>query len=189
MYKCLDMNKIHFIEGDTDSMYWAISGNPDEDIHQGFKYVIKDIDFYNNNVFKWFPDPTKGLEDEKKLLGLCVEKEGSEMIALGPKCYTLKTEKQNILKVKGVTLKQNPQVSLESYKKVLNEKATIMGENIILRMKAEKGQDFQMTKQVQPKIVMTGIHNKMRVLSNESCAPFIEGLGKDNYLVITSHFD
>jgi len=25
MYKCLDVNRFHFIEGDTDSMYWAIT--------------------------------------------------------------------------------------------------------------------------------------------------------------------
>jgi hypothetical protein len=112
------------------------------------------------------------------------------MIALGPKCYTIKTvEKESvkdILKVKGVTLKQNPQIGPESYKQVLSEKTVIMGENILLRMKAEKGQDFRMTKQIQPKIVMTGIHNKMRVLSNESCAPFVEGLGKESYIVISN---
>jgi hypothetical protein len=34
MHKCLDMSKIHFIEGDTDSSYWAISGDSEEDIHQ-----------------------------------------------------------------------------------------------------------------------------------------------------------
>jgi hypothetical protein len=36
------MNRMHFVEGDTDSMYWAISGDVKEDLHQGFKYVIKD---------------------------------------------------------------------------------------------------------------------------------------------------
>ena len=41
MYKCLDMDKIHFIEGDTDSMYWAIAGNLEDDFKQGFKHVVK----------------------------------------------------------------------------------------------------------------------------------------------------
>ena len=68
MYKCLDMDKIHFIEGDTDSAYWAISGNPDYDYHQQFKYVIKDHEFYNNHVYEWFPNPNKGIIDEKKIL-------------------------------------------------------------------------------------------------------------------------
>jgi hypothetical protein len=52
IYKCIDLSKIHFIEGDTDSLYYAISGNPDEDCHQGFKHVIKDEVFYNENVYK-----------------------------------------------------------------------------------------------------------------------------------------
>jgi hypothetical protein len=53
IYRCIDMLKIHFIEGDTDSLFHAISGNPDEDCHQGFKHVIKDEDstkkMYINN--------------------------------------------------------------------------------------------------------------------------------------------
>ena len=53
MYKAFDTEKIHFIEGDTDSMYWAISGNPDKDYKQGFDYVIKDRKFYEENK-KWF---------------------------------------------------------------------------------------------------------------------------------------
>jgi hypothetical protein len=40
-----------------------------------------------------------------------IENEGSEVIALGPKCYSLRTEKRNIMKVKGVILKQNPHIS------------------------------------------------------------------------------
>ncbi|KAA6358538.1 MAG: hypothetical protein EZS28_045935, partial [Streblomastix strix] len=39
-----DMNRMHYICGDTDSMTWAISGNPEaeEGYRQKFKYVIKD---------------------------------------------------------------------------------------------------------------------------------------------------
>jgi hypothetical protein len=48
-----------------------------------------------------------------------------------------------------------------------------MGENILLRIRAEKGKDFEMTKQLQPKIALTAIHNKMRVLKNNACAAFI----------------
>jgi PIN domain nuclease of toxin-antitoxin system len=35
------MDRVHFIEGDTDSMYWAVAGNLEEDNSQGFKNVIK----------------------------------------------------------------------------------------------------------------------------------------------------
>ena len=97
MYKCLDMDKIHFIEGDTDSMYWAIAGNPEENFKQGFKHVIKDKEYYDKNVFKFLPynffcfdeksqpmlnTHAEKLPHEKKLLGLAVEKEGLNMVAL-----------------------------------------------------------------------------------------------------------
>jgi hypothetical protein len=90
MMQCLNMDKLHFIEGDTDSMYWAVAGDEDLDYHQGFEGVVIDWGEYTYQLLKWFPDKSKGLKDEKKLLGLCVEKEGTEMIALGPKCYTIK---------------------------------------------------------------------------------------------------
>jgi hypothetical protein len=47
IYKCIDLSKIHFIEDNTDSLYYAISGNLDENCHQGFKHVVKDEEFYN----------------------------------------------------------------------------------------------------------------------------------------------
>jgi hypothetical protein len=31
MMQCLNMDKLHFIEGDTDSMYWAVAGDEDFD--------------------------------------------------------------------------------------------------------------------------------------------------------------
>jgi hypothetical protein len=103
MYKCLDMNRIHFIEGDTDSMYWAISGCSREGNTQGLKHVVIDKEFYDKHVFKFLPHDTFCFDEsnrpkldskfeqkahEKKLLGLAIEKEGDNMIALSPKCYT-----------------------------------------------------------------------------------------------------
>ena len=46
MNECLDMERIHFIEGDTDSMYIAIAGNPIESPEQLFNHVIKNKEFY-----------------------------------------------------------------------------------------------------------------------------------------------
>jgi hypothetical protein len=37
MYKCLDMSKLHFIEGDTDSQAWAVAGSPSKPITQAFR--------------------------------------------------------------------------------------------------------------------------------------------------------
>ena len=101
MYKCLDMDKIHFIEGDTDSMYWAIAGDPNDGFKQGFKHVVKDKEYYDKHVFKFllynffcFDEKSRPvltthadrLAHEKKLLGLAVEKEGLNLVALSPKC-------------------------------------------------------------------------------------------------------
>jgi hypothetical protein len=55
MYKYLDMTKIHFVERDTNSMYWAVSGSKSDDYQKGFKYVIKDHKFYNENTYKFTP--------------------------------------------------------------------------------------------------------------------------------------
>jgi hypothetical protein len=49
------MSKIHFVEGDTDSMYWAVSGSEDDTYEQGFKHVIKDHNFYNATIYKYTP--------------------------------------------------------------------------------------------------------------------------------------
>jgi hypothetical protein len=35
------MSKIHFVERNIDSMYWAVSGSEDDNYEQGFKHVIK----------------------------------------------------------------------------------------------------------------------------------------------------
>jgi hypothetical protein len=149
---------------------------------------VTDWGEYTYQLLKWFPDKSKGLRDEKKLLGLCVEKEGTEMIALGPKSYTIKAyekgQLKDTLKVKGVSLKQNPQITFDSYKTVITKKFEIHGENIMLTMWAPKGQPYVMTKQKQPKIAMTSIHNKMRVLPNQCCAPFILGLERKQYSIL-----
>jgi hypothetical protein len=48
------MRKVHFIEGDTGSLYYAVSEDPEKDCHQGFEHVIKDEAFYKENVHKLF---------------------------------------------------------------------------------------------------------------------------------------
>jgi hypothetical protein len=83
------MSRIHFVEGDTDSMYWAVAGSKSEDYQQGFKFVIKDHKFYNDNIYKYAPsgfytsnfsNPTfssefQKIQFDKKLLGLAIEKQ------------------------------------------------------------------------------------------------------------------
>ena len=156
MEKCLDMNKIHFVEGDTDSLYFAISGNPEETDEQGLKYVIKDEKFYNENVFKWLPydyyctdenyrpkleTPEEKIKHEKKLLGCAIEKQGYNIVALGPKCYTTwGSEKKGnettlSLKVKGIDIRTNKHISSKSYLEVIRENKVINGTNYLLQYK------------------------------------------------------
>jgi hypothetical protein len=68
------MRKVHFIEGDTDSLYYAISGDLQKDFHQGFEHVIKVEAFYKCNVYKWFPNLQLGTKDKKKLLGMSLKR-------------------------------------------------------------------------------------------------------------------
>ncbi|KAA6400597.1 MAG: hypothetical protein EZS28_003873 [Streblomastix strix] len=89
IYKCLDMDNIHFIEGDTDQAYLAISGNPNEDFTQKLNAVVKVRDFYNENAKYFFPTIRGDVYDEMKILGLAIERQGPLMIALVPKNYII----------------------------------------------------------------------------------------------------
>ena len=106
----MDMTKIHFIEGNTDSMYYAVAGNSQYPASQLFNYVIKDRDFWDKHVYKFFPNPElDSIADEKKILGCAIEKIGDNMIALAPKCYTIwnNNGQTKAVKLKGVSLKKN----------------------------------------------------------------------------------
>ncbi|KAA6391093.1 MAG: hypothetical protein EZS28_013378, partial [Streblomastix strix] len=79
------MSKLHFVESDTDSAYWAVIGSAETGYQQQFNYVIKDKQFYDDNAKYYFPTLENDLLDEKKILGLAIENEGIEMIAFAPK--------------------------------------------------------------------------------------------------------
>jgi hypothetical protein len=203
MYKAFDKERFHFVEGDTDSMYFAVSGSTEHDFHQGFSHIIKDKEFNKEIVYKWFPDPSKGEADKKKLLKYSVENEGEEMIALGPKCYYLRVpkRKKDVMKVKGGSLARNPQINKDSYLKPIHASNA----EIQLRKKTEDSNVEELTKQLQEGIItmtncsfqrkrlsadtqilcnvevhknaITPKHNKvMTILENQSCVPFVLGL-------------
>ncbi|KAA6373666.1 MAG: hypothetical protein EZS28_030806, partial [Streblomastix strix] len=106
------MNRIHFIEGDTDSAYWAISGNRNEDFTQQFNAVIKDTDFYNANAKYFFPTIKGDVYDEKKILGLAIERQGTA-ISLSPRLTPKQITWVNILAV------LNKQVGRQAIKKIV----------------------------------------------------------------------
>jgi hypothetical protein len=196
MHKCLDMNKIHFIEGDTDSSYWAVAGDPTKSVHQGFSAVVKEKGFWHQHYYEWFPDPTKGIEDQKKLGGLCVENEGNEMIAIAPKDYYIRmatnkngvSKESNKLKGKGVSQRnyvnpkveriEEPTIQVESYRQNILEEKTVNGKNMGFHSKKDK-----LVKDVVNKIAISGVHTKMIVLANNCCAPYIHGLTANDYVV------
>jgi hypothetical protein len=209
MHRCLDMERIHFIEGDTDSAYWAVAGHPKAGKSQQFEYVVKDQQFYDEHYAEWFPDlnqatwtwdrkhDCKGAgfifksltakKEEKKLLGLAIEKEGDNMIALCPKCYTIfdgqvkriageytsEHGKVKALKMKGVDKNKNS-FTENSYFEAM--KHPVQGRNIGFRVLGGKKEDdggYGMRTVTVKKNALTGVHTKMVVDENQACLPFL----------------
>jgi hypothetical protein len=180
MFRCLDMDKLHFVEGDTDSVYFAVSGNPNEDYKQKFQYVIKDQDYYDQHIYDWLPNPDKDIYDHKKLLVFAIEKEDENCVALAPKCYCL-FPNSNITKSKGVS-KVN-KYDHKDYDNVLNKHNIITGTNTSFQTRDNNG-SWKMSKITIRKNCLTGINTKAVVLKNHSCAPFIQGIDALNYFVL-----
>ena len=177
MFKAYDTEKFHFIEGDTDSMYWAVAGDPTKPITQDFDEIIKDRKYYDRNVHEFLPnntitDRTEKIKHEKKLLGCCVEKRGEEMIALAPKVYTIINKTgSSICKVKGVSKNRNKELIKPGNYLALatGKELVIQGRNMSLQMKKQG-----MTKTEQLKTALSNAHTKMRVQADGSvCLPFI----------------
>jgi hypothetical protein len=168
MYKCLDMSRIHFIEGDTDSAYWAVSGDPNMNKTQDFTQVIKDRQFYDEAYGDWFPRDITSFAEQKKILGLMVENRSDNCIALAPKCYdlfdgTLDLPLNEKARNKGTTQKAR---TLQYYEALFGMVQT--AENISLGVKNALMSRIRVTK-----MSLNGIHTKMVVLENNSCLPFL----------------
>jgi hypothetical protein len=176
MMKAFDFNRIHFIEGDTDSMYFAVAGDKNLGVKQGFGAVIKDQKFLDENAYLFFPNPKLGVLDEKKLLGVAVEKEGDVMIALGPKNYYIKTTEKSVVKGKGVSSRNK--IGASAYVENINEQTQLKGTNVGFHVRNNR-----LVKESIEKKAITGIHTKMVTLSNNSCAPFVFGIKPENYIV------
>jgi hypothetical protein len=185
------MRKVHFIEGDTNSLYYAISGDPEKDCHQGFEHVIKDEAFYKENVYKWFPNPDLGTKDKKKLFGVSFEKVGHVMYAIAPKCYILKgsksSDKEDVRKMKGVSVRLNDEIDLMSYKSCLESSAPVMGINRGFMMIESNPLKHirRMVKYEQKKKAINELAlDKMIVFENHACAPFLPNLTAEDYIVL-----
>ncbi|KAA6390024.1 MAG: hypothetical protein EZS28_014448 [Streblomastix strix] len=172
-----DMNRIHFNEGDTDSAYWSISGNVNEDFTQQFNAVINDREFYNDNAKFYFPSIRGDIYDEKKILGLAIERQGVAMVALAPKNYMIETNYNgnSKIKLKRVNQKTNKFTKAQIVDCV-NEGKITKCTNMRLGQ-----QNHQMSQLAIEKNGITGIHDKMIVLSNQSCCPYIFSLTAKDY--------
>jgi hypothetical protein len=174
-------------------MYWAISGNENENYEQGFKYVIKDEKFYNENVYKFLPsdfystnnsNPTfinkldKNIFD-KKLGGLATEKQCESIIALAPKvysCYTspkgstrilLDNNKSIINKAKGVNKTIMKEINFNDYNNVLINKEIKTGISQNLQLNKNEMEKIMLTKNS-----LTAVHTKYKISDDFStCLP------------------
>jgi hypothetical protein len=181
------MQKVHVVELDTDSLYLAIAGNKEEDNKQCFKYVIADEKFYNEHIYSWASSDFYGVggpkfgEDEKKqkmafdkkLLGLAIEKQCDNMVALAPKMYTCYNagDKYISRKVKGISIRQND-LQVKDYRDTLLNKSVVMGTNTNLNL--HKG---IMSKISVSKCAISAAHTKMHIMRDFStCAPIMRGV-------------
>ncbi|KAA6366516.1 MAG: hypothetical protein EZS28_037958 [Streblomastix strix] len=172
-----DMEKMHFVEGDTDSAYWAVSGSADAGHLQQFNYVIKDKQFYDDNAKYFFPTIENDLMDEKKILGLAPENQGTEIIAPAPKNYYIKVGEKEKIKIKGVNQKTT-KISKQNIVDNIRDGTITKATNIRLGQK-----NYIMSKIATEKNGITGIHTKMVVLKDQSCCPYILGLKASNYII------
>jgi hypothetical protein len=74
MEKCLDHTRFHYVEGDTDSFNFAIAGKANESINQGFKHIITDEQYYNENIYQWLPCDVYSTNNSNPNFGTNIEK-------------------------------------------------------------------------------------------------------------------
>jgi hypothetical protein len=170
MYKCLDMDRAHLVESDTDSFYWAVAGRG----NSGFQDIIKDEEFYMKHigeyltsdfygVSKTFDNPLDKMCFDKRFGGLAIEKQSKNMVALASKLYVIWDDEKEINKAKGVSQK----FKRDQYLEVLEQGKIVQGANRTLTMK-----DGSMSHIHTTKTALTAIYTKMRVLQDGSfCSP------------------
>jgi hypothetical protein len=151
---------------------------------------VKDREFHDKHVYEWLSDPEKGIENEKKLGGVAVENEGSKMNAIAPKNYYIRTSKTEILKMKGIGKRNISEknsgcnntekdiITADSFKNCINKNTPVNAQNCIFHFEND-----ELVKKVVNKIGISGVHTKMIVLENNSCAPYIYNLKASNYIV------
>ncbi|KAA6397723.1 MAG: hypothetical protein EZS28_006752 [Streblomastix strix] len=172
---------------DTDSMCLAIAGSQIEGYKQGLKYIIKDLGFYDLHYKEWLPQIDCTIAEEKKLMSITTQSQGENIVCLAPKYYSLyngNEQNEDIISLmnwmKGVSEKKGNHTT-NDYIKCLNDGCNINVTTNNLQMKLGVMSMISMEKSA-----LTGIYNKMNVLSNGCCAPFMYGISADHYLIDTN---
>ncbi|KAA6393630.1 MAG: hypothetical protein EZS28_010845 [Streblomastix strix] len=144
-----------------------------------------DKQFYDDNAKYYFPkrslEGTETIEgdllDKKKVLGLAIENEGTEMIALAPKNYYIKVGEKEKIKLKGVNQKTT-KISKQNIVDNINDGTITKATNMRLGQK-----NYIMSKIATQKNGITGIHTKAIVLRDQSCCPYIFNLTAKDYII------
>jgi hypothetical protein len=173
----LDHNRFRLVEDDTDSLYFAISGHPNAGVEQQFTHIIINKELYDKLYYVWFPNPALGKEDEKKLLGLAMENQGTNIIAGSCKCYCLiKGNEKTIAKSKDVNVNWK-RFTEECYKRCIKESIVQKGINVCFKtIKIDYiDRTYQPVKYEVEKVGLSPkILDKVIVLPDESFTPFID---------------
>ncbi|KAA6389658.1 MAG: hypothetical protein EZS28_014817 [Streblomastix strix] len=158
-YKAFERAKMHIIQLDTDSLILAIASDSNKDFTQGFDAIIKDPEFINENKGFIFSD-----NGQRKILGIDIEKQGSNCIALSPKNYIINDE----IVLKGIILDQIPQIKEQTFVDYINKGRIATAINTLL------AQSKCMMSRIQIEHnAITGSDTKVVILPNRSCLSFI----------------
>jgi hypothetical protein len=148
----------------------GIAGDLNLDCHQGLESIITDRKFYDENKYKFLPNPNADLYENKKLLGCSVEHESDVEISLCPKSCMLFDEKEynksgkgSVAKCKGFTVKDG-NLTKEDYMNVVSGKS-----NQIIKETTQIRSNFSnVIKKTINKVSLSVLNNKGIVQNNQS---------------------
>ncbi|KAA6388571.1 MAG: hypothetical protein EZS28_015905 [Streblomastix strix] len=183
LYKCIDMDRVHFCCMDTDSMYLAISGSTIEGYKQQYKHIIQDQEFWDEHYKEWLPWEGCTIAEEKKLLGYAIESQRESIICLAPKCYfAIDDDIDDVIRMKGVNEK-NSGLIRSDYINCIENNSIVSVPVTQIQLKNGAMPMIKITKSA-----LTGVVDKMIVIDRDiskgqsyPCAPQIFGVDASSY--------
>ncbi|KAA6398732.1 MAG: hypothetical protein EZS28_005741 [Streblomastix strix] len=177
MYKCLDRKRFQFILADTDQFNITIAGDKDKDCHQQFESLITDMQFYEQHVYQYLPDPNKDIYDYKKILGFAIENKGYKLKSLGPKCYSIIVHKWS-KEIQQYEFK--PKIT-SNVKNVLMEhqKCTIMLRVVFKQKMTQSEIDSELETETETEFVTLKANSELEI---SICEPWIIWRKQDGFI-------